>query len=68
MGGKGLDTEIFEWETQLAADKGRQPNTSKRSTQDQNELRKGIFIMTLAVNSASCVSEVAHIELTWSTG
>jgi hypothetical protein len=34
---EGLDTEIFEWETLLAADKGRQPNTGKPSTQDQDE-------------------------------
>jgi len=26
-----LDTESFEWETRLAADKGRQPNNSKHS-------------------------------------
>jgi len=37
-----LDTEIFEWGTLLAADKGLQPNTSKPSTQDQNKLRKEV--------------------------
>jgi len=38
-----LDTGIFEWENLLAANKGRQPNTSKISIQDQNKLRKGLF-------------------------
>jgi hypothetical protein len=49
---KGWFTEIFEWETLLAADKGWQPNTSEASAQDQNELRKGIFILTLAFKRA----------------
>jgi len=35
--------EIFESEIRLAADKRRQSNTSKSSTQDQNKPRKGIF-------------------------
>jgi len=32
-----IDAEFFEWETLLAADQGRLPNTNKPSTQDQNE-------------------------------
>jgi len=35
-----LDTEIFEWETLLAADKGREPNKSKPSTYDQKYNKK----------------------------
>jgi hypothetical protein len=31
-----MDTDIFEWETLLALDKGQQPKTSKRSTEEQN--------------------------------
>jgi hypothetical protein len=46
---EGFDTEIFDWETLLAADEGRQPNTSKPSNQDQNKLKKGIFIPTLTI-------------------
>jgi len=57
-----LDTEIFGLETLLAADKGRHPNTSKPSTKDQNKLRKGIFILTLAVKYVSGVSEFVHSE------
>jgi len=38
-----LDIEIFEGDILLAADKGRQPNTSKPYTQDQNKLRKLIL-------------------------
>jgi hypothetical protein len=33
----------------LAVDKSQQPNTNKPSTEDQNKLIKGIFILTLAV-------------------
>ena len=44
-GQERLDTEIFKWETRLAADKGLQPSTSRPSTQDQNKIRKGISPM-----------------------
>jgi hypothetical protein len=37
-------------ETLLVANKGRQPNTSKISIQDQNKLRNFFFILTLAGN------------------
>jgi hypothetical protein len=46
---EGLDAEIFEWETRLAAEKGLQPNTSQLSAQDQNKIRKEIFKQNLAV-------------------
>jgi hypothetical protein len=35
-----LDTEIFEWETLLAADKGQESNKSKPSTYDKKETKK----------------------------
>jgi len=58
-----LDTEIFGSETLLAVHKGLEPNTNKPSTQDQNKLRKGIFILTLSVKYASGISKVVHSDI-----
>jgi hypothetical protein len=46
---EGLDTGIFEWESQLAADKGLQPSKWTFHTR-QNKLRKEIGLLTLTVN------------------
>jgi hypothetical protein len=59
-----LDTEIFEFKTGLATDKGLQRNTSRTSTRAQNKLRKIMFILTLAVKQERGVSEVVHFVVT----
>jgi len=58
-----LDTDIFEWETRLAVEKGLKPNTSRPPNQDQNKLSKGNLIRTLAVKLESSVSKVVHSEV-----
>jgi hypothetical protein len=59
-----LDTEIFEWETWLAADKRQQTNTSKPSTEDQKQTNKKIFILTAKDGSWQPSKRVVSTEST----
>jgi hypothetical protein len=52
-----LDTEIFEWESRLAADKDLQPGM-QTFYRRQNKLRKGIGILMLALKKENGVREV----------
>jgi hypothetical protein len=58
-----LDTELFERESFLVADKGLQPSKQTFHAR-KNKLRKGIGILTWGQSRESGVSEVVHSVVT----